>query len=85
MMEITAIPWAEISEGSFILCPDGVQREIGEESPAVQSGEVRRRLGDKIVGKQHDTLVLVIEQTSEVDAMVVFLRAGFKVEVITYG
>lgn len=44
-MKIISMKWSEVPAGAIVLCPDGVQREIGPLVDATGAGEVRRHLG----------------------------------------
>lgn len=88
-MQIEICKWGEVKPGSFVLCPDGVQREIGDVWQEVtQSGEVRRTLGNGVVGRKFDDKVLAISPSVpgnlQFNAIMIFMRAGFKVEVIPH-
>lgn len=76
--------WADVPPGALVLCPDGVQREVGPIVDKMADGHFRRVLAGKIVEKHADDQVLIVEDETP-EAILVFMRAGFRVEVMPYG
>ncbi len=100
-MKIVPMRWADVPEGTLVLCPDGVQREIGPTDVTLGNGAVRRLLGitssnrtgahatalhGLSVERRADAATLVVEpdpvDDSTFAAVMIFMRAGFTVEVL---
>lgn len=45
-MKIVSMNWIDVPDGAIVLCPDGVQREIGPATPdPLPGGKIKRALG----------------------------------------
>lgn len=90
-MKIIPMRWADVPEGSIILCEDGTQREVGPEksSPALGFG-VTRQLGGRHIARSASSMTLVVEPSDDqraagddaANVIMMFMRAGFAVEVL---
>lgn len=94
-MKIISMKWSEVPAGAIVLCPDGVQREIGPHNALPSATVIRRRLGltggtnlgGRSADRERDAMTLVVEPDTEpmthsTDVILMFMRAGFTVEVL---
>lgn len=96
-MKIISMKWGEVPAGAIVLCPDGVQREIGLNDMHPDKTVVRRRLGltgspagTSTTERARDAMTLVVvpdpesvhEDSDWPGAILTFMRAGFTVEVL---
>lgn len=97
-MKIISMKWSEVPAGAIVLCPDGVQREIGPNTMAPEKTLVRRRLGltgspshtSSTAEYERDAMTLVVapdpesvgEDSDWPGVILMFMRAGFTVEVL---